>query len=72
MKHWKKTLPKFIIDIKYEDLVNNPKEQIYELLKRCNLEWDPNCLDFYNNKRISYCKFQLSFSSKSTRFNRPQ
>ena len=51
MKHWKKTLPKFIIDIKYEDLVNNPKEQIYELLKKCNLEWDANCLKFYNNKR---------------------
>ena len=24
---------------------------IYELLKRCNLEWDANCLKFYNNKR---------------------
>ena len=51
MKHWKETLPKVIIDIKYEDLVNNPREQIYELLKRCNLEWDANCLKFYNNKR---------------------
>ena len=51
MKHWKKALPQFIIDIKYENLVNNPKEQIYELLKRCNLKWDPNCLNFHNNKR---------------------
>ena len=51
MKHWKKTLPKFVIDIKYEKIIQNPKQQIRSLVKSCNLSWNDNCLKFYNNKR---------------------
>ena len=45
------TLPKFVIDIKYEKIIHNPEQQIRNLLKSCNLSWDDNCLKFYNNKR---------------------
>jgi hypothetical protein len=51
MKHWKNTLPKFVIDIKYEKIIQNPEQQIRNLLKLCNLSWNENCLKFYNNKR---------------------
>ena len=51
MKHWKNTLPKFVIDIKYEKIIQNPEQQIRNLLKSCNLSWNDNCLKFYNNKR---------------------
>ena len=51
MAHWKKKLPKFIIDIQYEKIINNPEQQIRSLLKACNLNWDDKCLKFYNNKR---------------------
>ena len=51
MNHWKNTLPKFVIDIKYEKIIQNPKQQIYSLLKSCNLSWNDSCLQFYNNKR---------------------
>ena len=51
MVHWKSKLPKFIIDIKYEKIINNPEQQIRSLLKACNLNWNDKCLKFYNNKR---------------------
>lgn len=51
MIYWKKLLPKFIIDIKYENIVQNPEEQIKSLIDNCNLSWNDTCLKFYNNKR---------------------
>ena len=51
MTHWKNKLPKFIIDIQYEKIINNPEQQIRSLLNACNLNWDDKCLKFYNNKR---------------------
>ena len=41
-----------ILDIKYEKLIQNPEQQIRNLLKLCNLSWNDNCLKFYNNKRV--------------------
>ena len=38
-------------DIKYEKIIQNPEQQIRNLLKLCNLSWNDNCLKFYNNKR---------------------
>ena len=52
MNHWKNTLPKFIFEIEYEEIINNPKREIRTLLESCNLNWDENCLKFYNNKRL--------------------
>ena len=49
--HWKKTLPKFIIDIEYEKIIHNPEKQIRNLIKKCDLKWNPHCLKFYENKR---------------------
>ena len=51
MEHWKNTIPKFVLDIKYEALINQPEKEIRSLLTACNLSWDVNCLKFYNNKR---------------------
>jgi len=52
MKYWKKVLPNFIIDVSYEKLVTNPKNEIKNLVKKCNLKWDVNCLNFHKNKRL--------------------
>ena len=51
LDHWNKVLPKFIINIKYEKLINNPDFEIKNLIKLCNLDWDEKCIEFYNNKR---------------------
>jgi Tfp pilus assembly protein PilF len=47
---WQTKLPNYIYEIKYEDLINNPKFEINNLLKFCDLDWDNNCLEFNNNK----------------------
>ena len=47
---WKKLLGKEIYEIEYENLIQNPKTNIQNLLKYCNLEWDDKCLDFNKNR----------------------
>ena len=45
-------MPKFIYNIKYENIINNPNTEIRNLIKTCNLQWNENCLSFYKNKRV--------------------
>ena len=51
MKYWKRIFPNFIIEAKYEKIIENPKKEIQSLVKACNLPWNDNCLKFYDNKR---------------------
>ena len=51
MKHWKNIFPESIHDVKYENLINNPKKNIQSMLKFSNVEWDDRCMKFYQNKR---------------------
>jgi len=51
MEHWKTLFPDFIHDIHYEEIVADPERQIRLLLRQCNLEWDANCLKFYDTSR---------------------
>ena len=48
MRFWKEKLPSFIYDINYQNLIENPKIQIENLTKFCELEWEENCL--HHNK----------------------
>ena len=50
MSYWKKKFPKNIYDLIYEDLINRPNEEIKKLIEFCDLEWDENCLKFYDTK----------------------
>jgi len=51
MQHWHNTLPDFLINIKYEEIINKPKDKINELIKSCNLSWSNKCIKFYDNNR---------------------
>ena len=51
MEFWKELIPDFIYDLSYEKLVNNQEPETKMLLNFCNLDWDKNCLNFYENKR---------------------
>ncbi len=51
MLYWKNLLPNFILDVKYEDVVSNTKNEIHSMLNFCDLDWHDNCLNHYNNKR---------------------
>ena len=47
---WRQLFPNKIFDLYYEDLTNDQEKQTQNLLKYCELEWDENCLKFYENE----------------------
>ena len=52
MTHWKSVLPDdFILDLPYEEMVEDTEKKAKELTSFLGLKWDPNCLDFHKNKR---------------------
>ena len=51
MKFWHANFPNQIYDLQYESMTNNQKIETEKLLNFCNLDWDENCLNFYENNR---------------------
>ncbi|MEC7596713.1 MAG: sulfotransferase [Pseudomonadota bacterium] len=49
MDFWNKFFPDKIYDLYYEKLTISQEEETRKLLDYCDLEWDENCLNFYNN-----------------------
>ena len=49
---WEKKLPNFIVSLDYELLISNPEKEIRNLIKNCGLDWDDNCLKYYDNKNV--------------------
>ena len=43
--------PNSFIEVNYEDLVNNNKKITKSILKYCELEWDENCLKYYEQNQ---------------------
>lgn len=51
MDHWKQVLPIPILDVCYENLVEDPRYWVEQILTFCGLEWENACLDFHKSKR---------------------
>ena len=51
MEHWHRVLPGFILDLRYEDMVNEQEVKTRDLLEYCGLEWNDACLDFSKSDR---------------------
>jgi len=51
MEYWKDTLDIKIHDVVYEDLLENQETMTRELLEFCELDWNEQCMSFYNSKR---------------------
>ena len=51
MNFWNKDFTNDIYNIEYEKLVNEPKIEIENLLKFCDLEWDDQCMKHEDNSR---------------------
>ncbi len=51
MSYWKSMMPAVIHDVQYEDLIENQEAVTRNILKHLELDWDKNCLEFYNNNR---------------------
>ena len=52
MLHWKNLYKNEIYEIEYENLINNNKTEIRNLIDYCDLEWSDKCLNFYQNKNV--------------------
>lgn len=53
MKHWHEVLPSgFILDVSYEDLVDDLEDKTRKMLSFIGLDWAPECLKFYESDRI--------------------
>ena len=53
MAHWHTVMPGVIYDIYYEDLVADTEGQSRPLFEHCNLQWQEQCLNFYDNQSAS-------------------
>jgi hypothetical protein len=51
MAHWREVVPGRMFEINYEDLVSDQEYYSRALLEYCGLEWDNQCLEFYNSGR---------------------
>ena len=50
MNFWNEKFPNTIYDAKYEKIIEDPENEIKNMIKFCNLDWEEDCLQFYNNK----------------------
>jgi tetratricopeptide (TPR) repeat protein len=52
MQHWHKVLPPGVmIDVHYEDLVDDLEGAARRVLRHCDLDWEDACRDFHDTKR---------------------
>jgi len=52
MKHWRSVLPaEAMLDVHYEDVVDDLEGQARRLVEYCGLPWDDRCLDFHKTSR---------------------
>lgn len=52
MAHWQRVLPEGVmIEVKYEELVDDFDGNVRRLLAHCGLEWDERCLSFHQTTR---------------------
>lgn len=50
MAYWRSVLPAGkIIDVRYEELIDDPESECRRLLDACGLEWDDRSLDFHRD-----------------------
>jgi tetratricopeptide (TPR) repeat protein len=52
MRHWEEVLPDGVmLDVRYEDVVDDIEGQARRVIAHCGLEWEEQCLAFHQTKR---------------------
>ncbi|MEX0298188.1 MAG: sulfotransferase, partial [Kordiimonas sp.] len=51
MDHWDRVLPGKVTCVQYEDMIRNTEKTVKNLFKRMGLDFEENCLRFFENKR---------------------
>lgn len=53
MAYWRKALPEgSILDVRYEQLVEDPETHARRMIEACGLDWDPSVLEFFRTKGV--------------------
>ncbi len=52
MEHWRSTLTHPLLELRYENLVENQEAESRRLLEFCGLPWDARCLRFHDTRRV--------------------
>ena len=60
MNFWNTKIPDSIYTIEYEKLVSNNEEEIQNLIKFCELDWDENCLNFHKSAKTPIRTISIS------------
>ena len=53
MEHWRQVLPDRMIEVHYEDLVENPAVEGRRLIEACGLDWEDSMAEFHRNPTAS-------------------
>ncbi len=51
MEHWKRVLPVPILEVRYEDLVNDFDNEARRIVEFCGLEWEDGCAQFHSSSK---------------------
>jgi tetratricopeptide (TPR) repeat protein len=51
MDHWRSVLPISILEVDYEETVNDLEAVARRLIAACGLDWEPACLQFHRTER---------------------
>jgi hypothetical protein len=51
MAHWDRVLPRKILRVHYEDVVNDIEPSVRRILDFCGLEFEPACVEFHRTRR---------------------
>lgn len=52
MAHWRRTLSLPMLEVQYEDLVQDTEPQLRRIIDFCGLPWDERCLRFWEADRV--------------------
>lgn len=52
MDHWHEVMPGEILDLQYEEMIQDNEAQSRRLLEHCGVEWDEACLNFHKTQRV--------------------
>ena len=51
MDHWHEVLPGKVLDVQYEDVVDDTENQIRRILEHCDLDFEESCVNFHQSDR---------------------
>ena len=49
MKHWRTIFPGIVLDVSYEEMVEDQERVSKDIIAHCGLAWEPACLEFDRN-----------------------